>query len=178
MFFLGIRSLKLHPILILLVLRTVRMIRRLVIDLPLRLELGWPSRSRHVIRRHPVHIHIQRPPLILILRFFHRQRRVLIDSIDYSPVEHIVIVIPLFMKKVEEDLFQVGVVGFVLEAEGPAVVHVVGELGGEARADLLDRQGELLFHNLLIFLLKNLNLQVLPGEGPVGQIDEHVADGL
>jgi hypothetical protein len=82
------------------------------------------------------------------------------------------------MKKVEEDLFEVGVVGFVLEAERPAVVHVVRELGWEAGADLLDRQGELLFHNLLIFLLKNLNLEVLPGEGAVGKVDEHVADRL
>jgi hypothetical protein len=82
------------------------------------------------------------------------------------------------MKKVEEDLFEVGVVGFVFEAEGPAVVHVVRELGWEAGADLLDRQGQLLFHNLLIFLLKNLNLEVLPGEGPVGKVDKHVADGL
>jgi hypothetical protein len=176
MFFLGIRSFKLHPILILLLLRTVSMICRLLIYFPLRLKLRWPR--RHVLRRHPVHIHIERPALILILSFLDRHRWVLIDPINYRPVEHIVIVVSLFMKKVKEDLFEVGVVGFVLEAEGPAVVHVVRELCWEAGADLLDRQGQLLFHNLLIFLLKNLNLEVLPGEGPVGKVDKHVADGL
>ncbi len=60
-----------------------------------------------------------------LLHFLYWKSRVLIDLIDDGPVEHIVIIVALLVKKVQENLLQIGIVWLVLKTQRAAIVHVV-----------------------------------------------------
>ena len=60
-----------------------------------------------------------------LLHFLYWKSGVLIDLIDDGPVEHIVIIVALLVKKVQENLLQIGIVRLVLKTQRAAIVHVV-----------------------------------------------------
>lgn len=60
-----------------------------------------------------------------LLHFLDWKSGVLIDLIDDCPVEHIVIIVALLVKEVQENLLQIGIVRLVLKTQRAAIVHVV-----------------------------------------------------
>jgi hypothetical protein len=93
----------------------------------------------------------------MALSFLH-WNRILVDTVDYSPIEYIVIIIAFLVKKVKENLFQVRIIWLVFETQTTTVMQIVRKLSRETRTDLLNWEGQLLLHDLLILLLKNLYL--------------------
>jgi hypothetical protein len=59
------------------------------------------------------------------MNFLYRESWVLVNSIYYSPIENIIIIIAFFVEKVQENLLQVGIVRLVFKTKGTAIVHVI-----------------------------------------------------
>jgi len=49
----------------------------------------------------------------------------LIYPIDDGPIENVIVIVSLLVQEIEENLAEIGVVGFVLETKGAAIVQVV-----------------------------------------------------
>ena len=73
---------------------------------------------------------------------------------------------------------QVGVVGPVLESEGPAVLKVGAELGRVALAELLGAGGHFSVHDSFVFLFFGVGFKALPRQGTADEVHEHVAQGF
>jgi hypothetical protein len=96
----------------------------------------------------------------------------------HGPVENIVILEAFANEEIAEDLAQVRVIGFVIEAEGTGVVQVDGKLVGEATAEDLCGGCHLLLHDTVVLLLLGSSLESLPGKGATAEVEHHIAKRL
>lgn len=99
-------------------------------------------------------------------------------QVEAAPVVEVVVGEAHPVEQFPEELPEELVVGLLLELEGAAVVHVGGELDGEALALDFDGSGHLLLLDLLVLLRLVVGLHTLPGERPLRQVEQDVADGL
>lgn len=97
---------------------------------------------------------------------------------DLHPVVLAILYLTGVLERLGEELSEVIVVRGILETEISNVGKVLGELLGEAFAQILDNGGLLLLANLLVLLLVGSSLQALPGETAAEEVEEDVTKGL
>ena len=102
---------------------------------------------------------------------------VLLIFVD-GPVEDIIVLEALADEEIAEDLSQVRIVGFVVEAERTRVIEIDGKLVREAATQDLGRSRHLFLHDAVILLLLRSGLQTLPREGATAEVKHDVAQGF
>jgi hypothetical protein len=126
-----------------------------------------------VVRAGILHLHAR----LLVLGFLDGVvDRGFVDTVHDSPIEDVIIVIAFFVQEVQEDLPKVGVVWLVFESQRAAVVKVVGKFSWKTSTNLLYRKSKLLFHDLLVFFLQDLNVKILPREGTVTEVHKDISN--
>jgi hypothetical protein len=95
-----------------------------------------------------------------------------------TPVEDVVVLIAFTDEQVPEELAEVRVIGFVIEAESAGIVQEDTKLVGETTAEQVGRSGHLLLHDAVVLLLLGSSLETLPWEGTTKEVHEDVGKGL
>jgi len=91
---------------------------------------------------------------------------ILLVKVQDSPVENEIVLVAFSEEQILEHTFQVAVVGAVLEAQAPAVVHIGGELGWHRLTEQFYRRTHFLFHYFFILLLFSSGPKTLPRQRP------------
>ena len=102
---------------------------------------------------------------------------VLLVLVD-GPVKDVVVLEAFTYEEIAENLAQIRVVGFVIEAQTAGVVEVDGELVGETTAQDLGRGRHLLLHDPIVFLLLGGRLKTLPRQRATAEVQHDVAQRL
>jgi hypothetical protein len=95
-----------------------------------------------------------------------------------APIKDTIILVSLANEQVPEQLAQVQVVGFIIEAERTSIVQEDAELIGEATAEEIRGSRHLLFHYTVVLLLFGGHLEALPGKGTTKEIHQDVSEGF
>lgn len=127
-------------------------------------------------------VHARSTSLFVILRVgltssLGNSLSILLVLVD-SPVEDVIILEALANKEITEDLAEIAVVGFVVEAQRSSVVEIDGELVGESAAKDLSRGGHLLLHNTIVLLLLSGSLKTLPRKRAAAEVEHNIAQRL
>lgn len=95
-----------------------------------------------------------------------------------APVEDVVVLIAFPDEQVSEELAEVRVIGFVIEAESTGIVQEDAKLVGETAAEEVGGGGHLLLHDTVVLLLLGSSLEALPWESTTKEVHEDVGKGL
>jgi hypothetical protein len=95
-----------------------------------------------------------------------------------APVVDVVVLVAQSAHQLQEVLAQVVVVRLLVVLQRAGVVQVHRELEGQALAEQVGRQGHLALRDLLVLLGLVVVADALPGQVPLQQVDQHVAQRL
>jgi hypothetical protein len=97
-------------------------------------------------------------------------------ALGHAPVENVVVLITFANEEIAEEFAKVGIVGFVIEAEGTTVVQKDAKLVGETSAKEIGGGSHFFLHDTIVFLLLGCCLQPLPRELTTQKVHENIGE--
>ena len=103
---------------------------------------------------------------------------IVLSSALHTPVEDVVVLVPLADEQVPEEFTEVRVIRLVIESKSAAVVEEDAKLVGKAAAKKIRGRRHLLFHDTIVLLLLGRSLESLPGKSAAEEVHENVSKRL
>ena len=95
-----------------------------------------------------------------------------------TPIEDVVILITFTNEQITEELAEIGIIRFVIEAQSPCVIEENAKFVGESTTEEIGGGGHFLFHDTVILLLLGSSLQTLPRKGASEEVHQDVGKRL